>query len=88
MINKKELVQKAFKLENVERIPWVPFVGCHGADLINQPADEFLKSSDLLIKGISKAIELYNPDGIPIIFDLQIEAEIHQQLEPLEKLCF
>jgi uroporphyrinogen-III decarboxylase len=28
-----------------------------------------------LFNGVSKAIELYKPDGIPVIFDLQIEAE-------------
>jgi uroporphyrinogen decarboxylase len=72
----KELIKRAFKLKSNARIPWVPFVGCHGASLIGAGADEYLKSADLMIKGITKAIELYKPDGIPIIFDLQVEAEV------------
>ena len=69
------LIKKAFKREDVERIPWVPFVGCHAAKLIGKNADEYLKSSDLMVEGVNKAIELYQPDGIPVAFDLQIEAE-------------
>ncbi len=71
----KELIKEAFALKEPERIPWIPFVGCHGGNLIKKKADEYLKSSDLMIRGLSKAIELYNPDGIPVAFDLQIEAE-------------
>lgn len=70
-----ELINKAFKRENVERIPWVPFVGSHAAQLIGVSASEYLKSADLMVQGVSKAIELYQPDGIPVVFDLQIEAE-------------
>lgn len=71
-----ELVSKAFHLEPVDRIPWVPFVGCHAAKLLNISAQEYLTCVDHLVNGVSKAIELYNPDGIPVIFDLQVEAEI------------
>lgn len=71
----KELITSAFKLEEVERIPWVPFVGCHGGKLIGKTASDYLSLSDLVVEGISKAIELYKPDGIPVMFDLQIEAE-------------
>jgi MtaA/CmuA family methyltransferase len=71
----RELITSAFKLEDVERIPWVPFVGCHGGKLIGKTASDYLSLSDLVVDGISKAIELYKPDGIPVMFDLQIEAE-------------
>jgi uroporphyrinogen decarboxylase len=74
-MNGKQLVEKAFRLEKVDRIPWVPFVGCHGGRLIGVGASEYLKSPELIFKGVSKAVELYKPDGIPIMFDLQIEAE-------------
>jgi Uroporphyrinogen-III decarboxylase len=70
------LIKKAFALETTERTPWVPFVGVHGAHLIGVAADEYLKSSDHMIAGLTKAIELYKPDGIPVSFDLQLEAEI------------
>ena len=66
-----ELIKKAMRLEDVERIPWVPFVGAHAGAMIGMTATEFLKSSDNLVKGVNKAIELYNPDGIPVAFDLR-----------------
>ncbi len=75
MMNGKERIINAFKLKEVDRIPWVPFVGCHGGKLIGKNATDYLKSEQAIIEGISKAIELYDPDGIPVMFDLQIEAE-------------
>ncbi|HJX72089.1 MAG TPA: uroporphyrinogen decarboxylase family protein [Bacteroidales bacterium] len=71
----KERIQKTFKLEKADRIPWVPFVGCHGGKLINVGAEAYLKSAGNIFKGVSKAIDLYKPDGIPVMFDLQVEAE-------------
>ncbi|WP_159517051.1 uroporphyrinogen decarboxylase family protein [Sunxiuqinia indica] len=75
-MNGLKLLEKAFRLEEVERIPWVPFVGVHGGNLIGVDAEAFLRSSKHIVDGIDKAIELYKPDGIPVAFDLQIEAEI------------
>ncbi len=75
-MNGLELIKKALRLEEVERVPWVPFVGVHGGELIGVDAETFLKSSQLIVDGISKAVDLYRPDGIPVVFDLQIEAEI------------
>ena len=72
----KELVQMAFRLEEVDRIPWVPFVGVHGGKLIGKTATEYLQSGRLLFEGVDKAIKEYNPDGIPVVFDLQMEAEV------------
>lgn len=72
----KERIQKAFKLEKTDTIPWVPFVGVHGASLIGVNATEYLRSSDHIVNGISKAVEMYSPDGIPVMFDLQLEAEL------------
>ncbi len=74
-MNGLELIQKAFSLQPVERIPWVPFVGVHGGFLTGINAETYLKSSDEIVKGVSKAVEEYNPDGIPVVFDLQVEAE-------------
>jgi MtaA/CmuA family methyltransferase len=70
------LIEKAFRLEETDRVPWVPFVGVHGGKLIGVDAEAYLKSSKNIVEGITKAIELYKPDGIPVAFDLQIEAEI------------
>ena len=71
----RERIQKAFSCEPVDRVPWVPFVGCHAGSLLGVSAREYLKSDELIVKGVSRAIELYRPDGIPVAFDLQIEAE-------------
>ncbi|HEY5583279.1 MAG TPA: uroporphyrinogen decarboxylase family protein [Ruminiclostridium sp.] len=74
-MNSKELVLRAFRNEEVTRAPWVPFVGCHGASLIGVNCEEYFKSVDNMVKGVTKAYELYRPDGLPALFDLQIEAE-------------
>ena len=75
-MNGLKLIKKAIALQPVERVPWVPFVGVHGGFLTGVDAETYLKSADEVVKGVSKAIEEYNPDGIPVVFDLQIEAEI------------
>jgi uroporphyrinogen decarboxylase len=74
-MNGIELIKRTFRVENTERIPWVPFVGCHAAQLLNVSASEYLRSADNIVEGVSRAIDLYKPDGIPVAFDLQIEAE-------------
>jgi len=71
-----ELIKKAFALQPLERVPWVPFVGVHGGFLTGVDAEKYLKSADHVVNGVSKAIEEYNPDGVPVVFDLQMEAEI------------
>lgn len=72
----KELILKTINLEKTHRAPWVPFVGVHGAALIGKNAKEYLQSEQYIIEAASHAINLYNVDGIPVTFDLQIEAEI------------
>lgn len=72
----KEIVLSAFNRQKTSRAPWVPFVGCHGGFLVTEPADKYLQSGELIAKGLRKANELYRPDGLPIMFDLQVEAEV------------
>lgn len=72
----KDLLFKAIRGEETSRPAWVPFVGCHGGSLIGETATAYLQSADLIVKGLKKANELYKPDGLPVVFDLQIEAEI------------
>jgi len=62
-------------MEEVERIPWIPFVGCHAGNLLGISASEYLKSKEHIVNGVSKSVDMYNPDGIPVMFDLQVEAE-------------
>jgi MtaA/CmuA family methyltransferase len=74
-MNAKQLVMDAMYNKEVERIPWVPFVGCHAASLIDVDCETYFKNTELLVQGVVKAFELYQPDGLPALFDLQVEAE-------------
>ena len=71
----KQLIFDALQGKQTERTPWLPFVGCHGGKLIGKDANEYLRSGELIAQGIREAIAQYRPDGIPVMFDLQIEAE-------------
>ena len=54
----------------------MPFVGCHGGFLIGKTATEHAKSAKLIVEGARVARAKYKPDGLPVCFDLQIEAEV------------
>lgn len=71
----RERVCAAIRCQDVDRVPWVPFVGCHAGALLGAPASEYLQSTDLIVRGMGEAVARYQPDGIPVCFDLQIEAE-------------
>lgn len=72
----KELLLKTLRHEPTERPPWIPFVGVHAGKLKGYTAEEVLKDGDKLFESLLEAHKLYSPDGMPVIFDLQIEAEI------------
>ncbi len=71
----KQLVLDAMMNKTTERTPWVPFVGCHSAFLLGVSAKDYFNNADLIVKGAKKAFDLYRPDGLPVLFDLQVEAE-------------
>ncbi len=75
-MNGKQLLLKALRNQATTRTPWIPFVGVHGARLVDATAQAYLQSSDLLVGGLLRARALYQPDGLPIVFDLQMEAEV------------
>ena len=60
--------------KRTENAPWVPYAGVHCAFLINEPADKMLKDPALLAKGVVNAAKRYHADGIPLVFDLSVEA--------------
>ena len=72
---RKDLVLKALKYEEVDRIPWVPFTGVHCAKLIGVDAETYLRVPNNIVKGVKMAAERYYADGVCSVFDLQIEAE-------------
>lgn len=72
----KELLFKAFRHEKLEATPWVPFAGVHAGKLKGYTAKEVLTDKDKLYESLMEVNRLYKPHGQPVLFDLQIEAEI------------
>ena len=74
-MSNKQLLISALKNKETERPAWVPFVGCHAAKLIGVDAEVYFKTKEHIVNGVVEAYKQYRPDGLPILFDLQIEAE-------------
>lgn len=72
----KELIYNVLNHEEVERIPWIPFAGIHAGKLVGYDAKEVLTDKDKLFEALLEVNKMYVPDGQPVLFDLQIEAEI------------
>lgn len=72
----KELIFKTLRHEHTDSIPWIPFSGVHAGKVAGYNAEEVLKEEDKLVESVLAVNKLYAPDGLPIIFDLQVEAEI------------
>lgn len=71
----RELLLAALAGQPTERTPWLPYVGCHGGALLGMSAADYLRDPDAIVRGITTAAEVYRADGLPVMFDLQIEAE-------------
>lgn len=71
----RERIIKILNHEVPDRAPWLPYIGVHGGRLIGERADHYLQSSTHIANGLLKAVHIYEPDGLPILFDLQLEAE-------------
>ena len=72
----KELLLATYRHESVERPPWVPFAGVHAGKFKGYTATEILTDVDKLTECLLEVHRLYRPDGQPVVFDLQLEAEI------------
>lgn len=70
----KQRLIDAYRGKRTDIPPWVPYAGVHCAFLINEPADNMLKDPELLAKGVVNAAKRYKADGIPLVFDLSVEA--------------
>jgi MtaA/CmuA family methyltransferase len=70
----KQMLIDAYRGKRTVKAPWVPYAGVHCAFLINEPADKMLKDPELLAKGVVNAAKRYKADGIPLLFDLSVEA--------------
>ncbi len=72
----KELIFKTLNHEDTPRVAWVPFAGVHAGKLTGVSAKEILTDGEKLFNALLEVNKLYRPDGQPVLFDLQIEAEI------------
>ncbi|MGD8714561.1 MAG: uroporphyrinogen decarboxylase family protein, partial [Desulfobacterales bacterium] len=70
----KQALIDAYRGKRTDIPPWVPYAGVHCAFLINEPADKMLKDPELLAKGVVHTAKRYKADGIPLVFDLSVEA--------------
>ena len=72
----KDILFATLRHETTPRAPWVPFAGVHAGKLIGANATEMLTNEDTLVKALLEVNKLYKPDGQPVVFDLQLEAEV------------
>ncbi|MDD3244289.1 MAG: uroporphyrinogen decarboxylase family protein [Eubacteriales bacterium] len=72
----RDLILKTLRHESVPAIPWVPFAGVHAGKLVGYNATEILTDGDKLFSALMEVNKLYKPHGQPVLFDLQVEAEI------------
>ncbi|MBN2285577.1 MAG: thioredoxin family protein [Tissierellales bacterium] len=72
----KQLIFDVLNHKKTFRPPWVPFAGVHAGKLIGCTAEQILTDGDKLYGALLEVNKLYRPDGLPIVFDLQVEAEI------------
>jgi uroporphyrinogen decarboxylase len=72
----KDLIFSALRHEEVPAVPWVPFAGVHAGKLRGYTAMTVLRDEKKLLESLLEVNKVYDPDGQPVIFDLQVEAEI------------
>lgn len=70
----KQLLIDAYRGKKTPKAPWLPYAGVHCAYLIGEKADKYLQDPDLIAKGVLYAAERYKADGMPLVFDLNVEA--------------
>jgi len=76
MTTPKELLFATLRHEETNELPWVPFAGVHAGKLVGYNATEVLSDGDKLFEALMAVNKLYKPHGQPVMFDLQVEAEI------------
>jgi uroporphyrinogen decarboxylase len=75
-MTKRERVDRAYALEPVDKLPFVPAVYEHKARLIGHSPSEVCRSLDLLHEALEKELEVYDPDALTVGLDVyNVEAE-------------
>lgn len=70
----KQRLLDALRGQQTDMAAWLPYVGVHAAYLMNLSADKYLQNPKLHTEGVVNAARLYRADGIPLLFDLSLEA--------------
>ncbi len=71
----RDLVLGTMRHEKMERAAWVPYACAHAGKLKGYTATEVLRDADKLVESLLEVNKLYRPDGQPVVFDIQLEAE-------------
>ena len=72
----KELLLATLRHETAQAVPWVPFAGVHAGKLRGYSGKEILLDGKKLFESLIEVNRVYDPDGQPVVFDLQVEAEV------------
>ncbi|MEI6578480.1 MAG: uroporphyrinogen decarboxylase family protein [Eubacteriales bacterium] len=72
----KDILFATLRHEKTDSVAWVPFAGVHAGKLLGYDATEVLTDGDKLFASLVEVNKLYRPCGQPVLFDLQLEAEI------------
>lgn len=75
-MTRKELLFKVLRHEETPRPGWVPLAGVHAGLLKGYTADEVYQDANKLVAALLEVDKIYQPDGLLLLFDLQLEAEI------------
>ena len=74
-LSSKDLVKSLFRLEDLPRIPFIPWVCSFAAQLEQVQVEDMLSDAGLLATSLSNAQKLFGYDAICNVFDSSLEAE-------------
>jgi uroporphyrinogen decarboxylase len=75
-MTKRERVEAAYRLDAVDRVPFVPAIYEHKAALIGHSPSDVCRNADLLHQALRKELEVYDADMLVIGIDVyNVEAE-------------
>ena len=72
----KERIYTILRHEESDRPAWIPLAGVHAGKLKGYDATAVYTDADKLCDALKEVNKIYTPDGLVLVFDLQLEAEI------------
>ena len=75
-MTKRERVERVYRLEPPDRIPFVPAIYEHKARLIGRTPSEICRNAELLREALGRELAVYDPDMLVVGVDVyNVEAE-------------